>query len=208
MLRADQLELRVADRRLCAGSSFELEVGRVLTITGVTGCGKSTLLRALAWLHPLRGGQLTWHEKTPHDWGICEWRRRITYVPQLPPLLLPDAHSFCVRLSHLGVHRSNPARGVFLDHSQMHASAWGLPGTAWQADPTTLSGGERQRLYLAIVLATEPDVLLLDEPTSALDLETKLAVERSLHGRTCIWVTHDQEQAARVATERLNFEDL
>lgn len=41
------------------------------------------------------------------------------------------------------------------------------------------------------------------EPTSALDPESTLLVEKTLKGRTCIWITHSPQQESRVATRSL-----
>ena len=68
-----------------------------------------------------------------------------------------------------------------------------------------LSGGEAQRVSLARALANAPEVLLLDEPTAALDEMSKGEVEKLIlsiiqeQGLTCLIVTHDSLQAARVA---------
>jgi sulfate transport system ATP-binding protein len=69
--------------------------------------------------------------------------------------------------------------------------------------PSQLSGGQRQRVALARALAIEPKLLLLDEPFGALDAKVRKELRRwlrNLHerlGLTTIFVTHDQEEAAR-----------
>ena len=70
----------------------------------------------------------------------------------------------------------------------------------WNHPWSTLSGGDRQRAHLLLTLATGPQVLLLDEPTSALDPDLSAVVEERIAGRTAVWITHDAEQAHRVAT--------
>lgn len=70
--------------------------------------------------------------------------------------------------------------------------------------PYDLSGGEQQRLGLALVLADEPDLLLLDEPTKGLDSFLKEELADCLQsyakkGRTILFVTHDIEFASAYA---------
>jgi len=79
-----------------------------------------------------------------------------------------------------------------------------LPGFATR-NVANLSGGEAQRVAFARCLANSPEVLLLDEPTSALDdvakREIEALVRKIVEARrlTCLIVTHDSAQAARVA---------
>ena len=76
---------------------------------------------------------------------------------------------------------------------QLHKSAYAL------------SGGQQQRLCIARALAVEPEVLLLDEPCSALDPIATAKIEELLFGLrqscTIIIVTHNMQQAARVADD-------
>jgi phosphate transport system ATP-binding protein len=66
-----------------------------------------------------------------------------------------------------------------------------------------LSGGQQQRLCIARALAVEPEILLMDEPASALDPASTLRIEELIaelkSNYTVIIVTHNMQQAARVA---------
>lgn len=57
-----------------------------------------------------------------------------------------------------------------------------------------LSGGERRRLYLALVLMTKPNFLILDEPTNDLDISTLEILEEYLtqFNGCVIIVSHDR----------------
>jgi len=87
----------------------------------------------------------------------------------------------------------------------------GLKGYATR-NVANLSGGEAERVSVARTLANSPLALLLDEPTSALDETSKREVEALLEkivrdrSLTCVLVTHDNAQAARLAQRVLVLE--
>ena len=74
----------------------------------------------------------------------------------------------------------------------------------------SLSGGQQQRLCIARAIAIKPDVILMDEPCSALDPIATLRIEDLMReliekGYTIVIVTHNMQQAARVADHTAFF---
>ena len=69
--------------------------------------------------------------------------------------------------------------------------------------PATLSGGMRQRVALARTLFEDRPLVLMDEPFSRLDAITRRELQdlahTLLHGRTVVLVTHDPNEALRLA---------
>jgi osmoprotectant transport system ATP-binding protein len=72
--------------------------------------------------------------------------------------------------------------------------------------PHQLSGGEQQRVGVARALAADPDLLLMDEPFAAVDPITRDALQGEIvrihraTRKTIVFVTHDIEEALRLAT--------
>src|SRR3954454_4153560 len=72
--------------------------------------------------------------------------------------------------------------------------------------PHQLSGGEQQRVGVARALAANPELLLMDEPFAAVDpitrdaLQTEMSRIHRATGKTIVFVTHDIEEALRLAT--------
>src|SRR6516225_8035274 len=88
----------------------------------------------------------------------------------------------------------------------------GFPGEAKAWPIARLSTGERLRLALIRALMVRPKVLLVDEPTAALDPASVAPVEslittRLSAGLAVLWVTHDTEQAKRIAHRLLVVKD-
>lgn len=165
-----------------------------MAVQGASGSGKSLLLRALADLDP-HEGEVSLDGKSYDSMPAPQWRRQVVYLPSEP--------------------------GWWSDQVVEHFPFWeavtpwleavGLSRAIRERAVQHLSTGERQRLALVRALVLEPRVLLLDEPTSGLDHKTTHAVEQILkqylnRGASILWVTHDPEQARRVAQRCLFLE--
>jgi ABC-type multidrug transport system ATPase subunit len=189
------LELRGLHRLQVGPVDLKVEPGTCVAIQGRSGAGKSVLLRMIADLDPHQGDALL-------DGQACSampaptWRRRVTYVA-------PDSGWWRERV---GEHFSPETR---LDQL---LPAVGIAAEAALWPVARLSTGERQRI--ALLRAFQPDnrVLLLDEPTSGLDRESigrveALLRERLAAGMSILMVTHDPEQAGRMASRRFDLRD-
>jgi len=197
LLRAERLTREVDGIAIVENVSLELPAGDVLAVVGPSGSGKSSLLRLLNRLdEPTQGTVFVagadYHHIPPRD-----LRRRIGLVSQAA-VLFPGTVADNLRFGprQRGTEIGVPEVARLLQQV-------GLDGYETR-DVATLSGGEAQRVALARTLANEPDVLLLDEPTSALDEAARQRVEETIvtlirsRTLTCVVVTHDAAQAARL----------
>jgi ATP-binding cassette subfamily F protein uup len=71
-----------------------------------------------------------------------------------------------------------------------------------------LSGGQRKRIFLAQMLLSEPDLIIMDEPTNHLDLEAIEWLETYLSGQliTLLMVTHDRYFLDNVVNEIIELD--
>jgi len=202
ILRTEHLTRVIPGKTLVDDVSFELQRGGVLAITGPSGSGKTSLLRLLNRLDEPTSGSVYFEGTDYRSIPPRELRRQLGMVTQRPYLF---SGTVAENLRFGPAQRGETISCELL--AQLLARV-GLQGYE-ERNVANLSGGEAQRVSLARTLANSPSVLLLDEPTSALDDAAKLEVESSLqhimHGQglTCVIVTHDVAQAARLAERAL-----
>lgn len=172
--------------------------GETLAVIGPSGSGKSTFLRLLNRLDEPTAGTVFLDGTDYRTIPPQELRRRVGMVMQAP-------HLFPGTVAE-NVGYGPRQRNAALSDSDIETllERVGLAGYA-SREVSHLSGGEAQRVSLARTLANDPEVLLLDEPTSALDDEAERGIEALVRditrggSMTCVIVTHDLPQAARLA---------
>ena len=183
--------------------SFDVTPGAFVVLLGPSGSGKTTLLKLVNRLYEPSGGEILIDGRPASAQPAPVLRRNMGYVIQqaglfphyrvgqnvavVPRLLGWDKHRIAARVDEL-------------------LTLVGLPPERYrQRYPAQLSGGEQQRVGLARALAAEPAMLLMDEPFGALDAITRTRLQdelRRIHahfGQTILFVTHDIEEAVRLA---------
>lgn len=205
VLRAEQLGRVVGDKVLVADATFGVRSGEVVAIVGPSGAGKSSLLRLLNRLDEPTSGTVYVEGVDYKQIDPQELRRKLGMVTQRPFLF---SGTVADNLRFGPAQRRETLSDAVVDDLLERV---GLKGYATR-NVANLSGGEAQRVSVARTLANAPLVLLLDEPTSALDDASKLSVEALLQEivrdqkLTCVLVTHDVAQAARLADRALVME--
>jgi ABC-type sugar transport system ATPase subunit len=181
-------------------ASLEVYTGDVLALIGPNGAGKSTLLRVMGMLQRPDKGTVLFRGQNALNGNSLELRRRIATVFQEPLLLNATVYqnaALGLKLRGIGQVEIDRRLGLWLDRLGIaHLTA---------RSARTLSGGEAQRTSLARALVLEPELLLLDEPFAGLDPASREALLDDLQeilrgsGTTTVFVTHDRNEAFRLA---------
>lgn len=190
---------------------FVLFLGEAVALTGASGSGKSLLLRALCLLDPLQGGELLWRGRPVDNEDVPIFRSRVHYVQQQPSLAEGRVEESLRQPFGLAVHRH---RRYSRTQAIELLADLGRDAAFLDKDAGDVSGGEAQVVAFVRALLLAPMVLLLDEPAAALDAGTTRALERVALGwlhalpgeRALVWVSHDLQQAQRVARRHLRFD--
>ena len=205
ILRTEHLGRTVKDKVLVEDATFQVRTGEVLAIVGPSGSGKSSLLRLLNRLDEPTSGTVYVEATDYRQIAPRDLRRKLGMVNQRPYLFPGTVEQ------NLQFGPQQRGESLSPDSIDQLLTRVGLKGYA-SRNVANLSGGEAQRVSFARALANSPLVLLLDEPTSALDENSKLEVESAIknvirdQAMTCVLVTHDTAQAARLAGQALLLE--
>ena len=220
-LSAENISKAFNDRWLFKDISIGISQGEKFALVGENGTGKTTLLRILT-------GELN------SDSGLVSVRDgvKIGYLTQQPniqgaitvnDILFNEKNEVAAVVKEYEdcIHHPNtsPERMQKVLVRMEELNAWDydakvqeitskLGVTNLDQQFEELSGGQRKRVFMAQMLLTEPDLIIMDEPTNHLDLEAIEWLESYLSGSniTLIMVTHDRYFLDNVANEIIELD--
>lgn len=210
-IRVRDLKLWYGESQALKGLNIDLFQRNVTALIGPSGCGKSTFLRCLNRMNDLIPSvrveglvEMDGHDVNDTRMDEVALRRRVGMVFQKPnpfPKSIYENIAYAPRMHDL-VSRK-PEQDELVEKALRDAGLWEEVKDKLHQPGTSLSGGQQQRLCIARAIAVRPDVILMDEPTSALDPISTATIEdlmdRLKEQFTIITVTHNMQQAARVA---------
>jgi osmoprotectant transport system ATP-binding protein len=183
--------------------SLDVAPGSFVVLLGPSGCGKTTLLKMVNRLYEHDSGRILLEGQEIRSFKITELRRRIGYVIQstglFPHMTVAKNIATVPDMLHWSKERIAERTDELLDLVGMD------PKTYKPRYPAQLSGGQQQRVGLARAMAADPDIMLMDEPFAAIDnitrrhLQDELLMIQSKVHKTILFVTHDVEEALKLA---------
>jgi ABC-type Fe3+/spermidine/putrescine transport system ATPase subunit len=179
--------------------SLDIAPGEFVAILGPSGSGKTTTMRLVGgFVRPSSGSvTISGIDVTSLPPNKRDVRTVFQNYALFPHMNVIENVAYGLRMK--GMKRAARRRRAqeALERVQLGAVSHSLP--------SALSGGMQQRVALARALVNEPSVLLLDEPLGALDrklrdeMQTELRELQRTTATTFIYVTHDQDEALRLA---------
>lgn len=187
------------------------EEGKINVLIGPSGCGKTTTMKMINRLAEHTSGKLTIDGKDIKEIDPIELRRRTGYVIQsiglFPHMTIYENVASVPKLLKWDKNRINNKVDELLE--MVHLD----PEIYKYKYPSELSGGQQQRIGVIRALAAEPTTILMDEPFSALDPISKEKLQEELIRiqkeikKTIIFVTHDMDEAIKIADEIILMKD-
>ncbi|MCY2960537.1 MAG: ABC transporter ATP-binding protein [Planctomycetota bacterium] len=199
-LALEKLEKRWPDgTHAVRGVDLAISEGELVVLLGPSGCGKTTTLRMVAGLEMpsagrvrLGGADVTALPPSQRDVGFV-----FQFYALYPHMTVAENIAFPLECA--GVAR--PERDAAVQRVAERLDLVALLGRR----PRALSGGDQQRVGLARAMVRKPRLWLMDEPLGSLDAARRaemcelIRVQQLADRVTTIYVTHDQEEAMRLA---------
>lgn len=178
-----------------AGVDLSVDAGEIVLLRGPNGAGKTSLLRAIAGMATIHQGNavVLGHDLVRNNRAV---RSSVGFLGHQSTLY----EELTVRENLVFAAR---ARGVDIDESIVEKLGLSTRLSAVTVD--RLSAGQRRRAALAVVIASDPQILLLDEPHTGLDADARtlldeLIASTAARGRTVIFSSHELVPAPRVVS--------
>ena len=214
----DQVVLRVnnlaysyekKEKNTISGISFDVKKGEIVAVIGHSGSGKTTLISQLnGILRPAEGTVEIWDEEekkyitTDKNTDVKRIRRHVGLLFQYPEYqLFEETVEKDIQFGpkKMGYDEEKCERLM-----RESLPLVGLSEEVLKRSPFELSGGQKRRVAFAGILAMDPDVLILDEPAAGLDPAGQKEIFGYIetlrsNGKSIVLVSHDMEEAARIA---------
>ncbi|MGM9668133.1 MAG: ABC transporter ATP-binding protein [Faecousia sp.] len=197
------------DREILHGTSFRMEAGESVTLTGRTGAGKSTMLRLLLGLYRPQSGRILVGGRDADRIPDSRKRRLFGYVEQNIRLISGTVRDQ-ITLGDPAITEQQVQKAIALSGlgSLIPSLENGLDTVC---KPELFSQGQLQLLSIARAVAADPEILLLDEITANLDSETEGKVMDALReasqNRTVLTISHrlfDKGRFKTVSIDSIN----
>ena len=167
--------------------SFQLFAGEKVALIGANGTGKTTLIRDIL--------------QNDHPAIHIDENTKYACLSQLQEEGLDEEKTVFETLQDGGFATREDVRHCLARYC--------LQEECMDQKVSKLSGGEKNMLQIALLAASDAQLLVLDEPTSHLDLYAQTALEKAIadYEGTVLMVTHDFYLAAGCADYVLLVED-
>ena len=193
--------------------NVEIHAGELVAVIGHTGSGKSTFMQHLnGLLRPSSGAVYVDGEDIfANKEATRDVRFKVGLVFQYPEYQLFEETVY--KDISFGPRNMKLGEGEIDERVREAARLTGVGEELFERSPLELSGGQKRRVAIAGVMAMRPRVLILDEPTAGLDpagcagILQNITDYRRETGSTVLLVTHDMDDAAKIADRLIVFHE-
>ena len=203
MIEIDRLTRTYGDTKAVDSVTMTVQTGTITVIVGTSGSGKTTLLRMVNRLEEPTSGEVRINGISTLSVQPHLLRRCIGYAIQGHGLF--PHHTVARNIAAVPNLLNWPREKIAARVDELLELFSMDPVQFRDRYPADLSGGQQQRVGVARALASRPDLMLMDEPFGALDPIIRARAQDDLRriqgklGSTIMLVTHDMEEAIRLA---------
>lgn len=203
MIKFEDVTKQFKDKKVIKNISLEIQKGKLVAFIGESGCGKTTTLKMINRLIKPSSGKIFINGENIEKEDVITLRRNMGYVIQqtglFPHMTVKENIEIIPKVERKKKDEITKRTIELMEMVGLDTDEF------LNRYPTELSGGQQQRVGVARAFATDPDIILMDEPFSALDPITRVGLQEELIDlqsklkKTIVFVTHDMDEAIKIA---------